>query len=326
MNPLDILSVHKHITNRTLELMGIRTAAMEGAEFDSIAHLAPSFKEFGRRTMDEGLRGALAWRDGPYSTGPLARSRRRHPASPLIVTTSPATVRLLHASDIHVGDIHVDKGDPVKPLIDAALAERVDAVLLVGDIFDHNRIPTEVGQALVDELARLDVPVVVLPGNHDCLVPDAIWSRVTLPPNVHLMTDADGEHVELDELDVSIWGRPHPSYGDLRPLAGLPARSGRTWDLALAHGHMVLRPRGPPPGLPDHARGDRRLRAGLRRPRPLGRGPGHERRRRHRPLLGLGEPLRRVRAGDADRRPRRADGGRRAAGARRRLRLVDSAG
>jgi len=71
MNPLDILSVHKHVTNRTLELMGIRTAAMEGAEFDSIAHLAPSFKEFGRRTMEDGLRGALAWRDGPYSTGPL---------------------------------------------------------------------------------------------------------------------------------------------------------------------------------------------------------------------------------------------------------------
>jgi DNA repair protein SbcD/Mre11 len=158
------------------------------------------------------------------------------------MATAPATIRLLHASDIHVGDIHVDKGDPVKPLIDAALAEHVDAVLLVGDIFDHNRIPTEVGQALVDELGRLDVPVVVLPGNHDCLVPDAIWSRVTLPDNVHLMTDAEGEHVELDALDVSIWGRPHPSYGDLRPLAGLPARSGRTWDLALAHGHMVLRP------------------------------------------------------------------------------------
>jgi enoyl-CoA hydratase len=84
MNPLDILSVHKHITNRTLELMGIRTAAMEGAEFDSIAHLAPSFKEFGRRTMDEGLRGALAWRDGPYSSGPLPEhdaAIRRHSSS-----------------------------------------------------------------------------------------------------------------------------------------------------------------------------------------------------------------------------------------------------
>ena len=84
MNPLDILSVHKHITNRTLELMGSRTAAMEGAEFDAIAHLAPAFKEFGRRTSSDGLRAALAWRDGPYSTGPLADHdaaiRRHRPA------------------------------------------------------------------------------------------------------------------------------------------------------------------------------------------------------------------------------------------------------
>jgi enoyl-CoA hydratase len=81
MNPLDILSVHKHVTNRTLELMGIRIAAMEGAEFDSIAHLAPSYKEFGRRAMEDGLRGALAWRDAPYSTGPLSdhdAATRRH--------------------------------------------------------------------------------------------------------------------------------------------------------------------------------------------------------------------------------------------------------
>ncbi len=150
-------------------------------------------------------------------------------------------LRLLHASDLHVGDIHVDRTDPVTPLVAAAISHDVDAVLLVGDVFDHNRVPTEVGQQLVDLLARVAVPVVVLPGNHDCLVPDAVWSRVTLPPNVHVMTDAEGEHVELDHLDVSIWGRPHPDYGDLRPLGGIPPRSGRTWDVALAHGHMVLR-------------------------------------------------------------------------------------
>jgi DNA repair exonuclease SbcCD nuclease subunit len=155
--------------------------------------------------------------------------------------SSPDTVRILHASDLHVGDLHVDQGDPVKPLIEAALTEDVDVVVLVGDIFDHNRVPTEVGQELVDALARLPMPVVVLPGNHDCLVPDAIWRRVTLPSNVHVMTDDAGELVELEHLDVSIWGRPHPTYGDIRPLEGMPPRSGRTWDVALAHGHMVLR-------------------------------------------------------------------------------------
>ena len=72
LNPLDILSVHKHVTNRALELMGQRIAALEGAEFDAIAHLAPAMKEFGRLTAEEGLRAALAWRDGPYARGPLA--------------------------------------------------------------------------------------------------------------------------------------------------------------------------------------------------------------------------------------------------------------
>jgi DNA repair exonuclease SbcCD nuclease subunit len=153
----------------------------------------------------------------------------------------PHTVRIVHTSDIHVGD-SVDHSGVVAPLVDTARDRGADVVLLVGDVFDHNRVPTEVGQTLVDELARADVPVVVLPGNHDCLVPDAVWRRVTLPPNVHVMTDAAGEHLELEHLDLALWGRPHPDYGDLRPLAGVPARGERRWHVALAHGHLVLRP------------------------------------------------------------------------------------
>ena len=81
MNPLDALTVHKHVTNRWLEVMGLRLAALEGAEFDAIFHLTPAMKEFGRLTRDDGLRAALAWRDGPYATGPLAdhdAAIRRH--------------------------------------------------------------------------------------------------------------------------------------------------------------------------------------------------------------------------------------------------------
>ena len=54
------------------------------------------------------------------------------------------------------------------------------------------------------------------------------------------MTDPDGEQVDLDALDLQLWGRPHPDYLDMRPLADLPPRGARTWHVALAHGHMVL--------------------------------------------------------------------------------------
>ena len=72
MLPLDALTVHKHITNRYLEIMGVRLAALEGAEFDAIFHMTPAGKEFGRLAREEGLRAALDWRDGPFNTGPAA--------------------------------------------------------------------------------------------------------------------------------------------------------------------------------------------------------------------------------------------------------------
>ena len=72
MMPLDMLTVHKHITNRWMELQGVRTGAYEGADFDAIAHLSPASHEFARRSREEGLRSALTWRDGPYATGPAA--------------------------------------------------------------------------------------------------------------------------------------------------------------------------------------------------------------------------------------------------------------
>lgn len=67
--PLDALSVHKHVTNRWMELQGLRTAAAEGAEFDAIYHETASFKEFARIASTQGLKSALAWRDTPFGDG-----------------------------------------------------------------------------------------------------------------------------------------------------------------------------------------------------------------------------------------------------------------
>jgi enoyl-CoA hydratase len=81
LNPLDGLTVHKHVTNRWLEVMGLRLAALEGAEYDAIFHLTPASAEFGRRSREDGLREALAWRDQPFATGPAAdhdAAVRRH--------------------------------------------------------------------------------------------------------------------------------------------------------------------------------------------------------------------------------------------------------
>jgi len=150
----------------------------------------------------------------------------------------PSTIRILHTSDVHIGD-SFSRHDAVGTLVDLALAHEVDAMVIVGDFFDNNRVDPAVGQAVVDELRRLPVPVVVLPGNHDPLLTGTIYERLVLPEHVRLLTAAEGETVTFAELDLEIWGKPHMSYDDNRPLDGLPPRGPSTWQLALAHGQLV---------------------------------------------------------------------------------------
>jgi len=113
-----------------------------------------------------------------------------------------------------------------------------DVVLLAGDVFDHNRVPLAQLDAASRMLADADTPVVILPGNHDCLVPDSVYRRGGLadPANVHVLGVSVDRAVELAGLDLEIWGQAHLDYGDMSPLADGLARTTR-WQIATAHGH-----------------------------------------------------------------------------------------
>jgi hypothetical protein len=215
------------------------------------------------------------------------------------------TVRILHTSDVHIGD-SFGHADAVGTLVDLALAHQVDAMVIVGDFFDNNRVETEMGQAVVDELRRLPVPVIVLPGNHDPLLVGTIYDRIVMPDHVRVITAPEGETVTFVELDLDIWGKPHMSYDDNRPLAGLPPRGESTWQLALAHGQLVQSSDDLRRALPHHVGGDRRVGARLRGPRPLGRVPRRQRRAGGGVVLGVTQPQGRVRPRHADARRRGA--------------------
>jgi len=66
--PVDILTVHKHVTNRWFEIMGLLTAVYEGAEFDSIYHKTPAHVEFFEMAYMSGPTLAIA----PSARGQLS--------------------------------------------------------------------------------------------------------------------------------------------------------------------------------------------------------------------------------------------------------------
>jgi DNA repair exonuclease SbcCD nuclease subunit len=138
-------------------------------------------------------------------------------------------------------DGHGDAGQRVLAgIVDRALADRVDLVLIAGDLFDHNRVADESVALVRAELDRLRQPVVILPGNHDSLYTNAIYDRHDFTAgagHVHVISRLNGEAIEFPELDAVVWGRAMAEH-DLafQPLAHVPGRDDRRWCIALAHG------------------------------------------------------------------------------------------
>jgi DNA repair exonuclease SbcCD nuclease subunit len=165
-----------------------------------------------------------------------------HPRRPL---------KILHTADIHLDSDSYGSAEQrqahyalerrcLQTIVERAIAEAVDVVLIAGDLFDHNRVPDDMVQFVQEQLQRLQQPVVILPGNHDCLYTNAIYDRHDLTAachNVHVITALHGQTIEFPQLDLVLWGRAMEEHEPgFHPLANIPLRHDRRWHLAMAHG------------------------------------------------------------------------------------------
>ena len=152
---------------------------------------------------------------------------------------------LVHSSDLHLGvGERAEEMHSLRAVLDAARAASANVLLLAGDIFDHNRLPLSLIDAAARTLADAALPVVILPGNHDCLAAGSVYRRGGLadPANVHVIGITHDESVELPALDLEVWGRPHLDHVDMSPFAEPPSRGRARWNVATAHGHWVSGP------------------------------------------------------------------------------------
>jgi DNA repair exonuclease SbcCD nuclease subunit len=164
---------------------------------------------------------------------------------------SPARdIVIVHSSDLHVDHEYtagVHGGDGTAGLasvLEAAGRLAADVVLLAGDTFECHRLPSDLLDRAAGLIAGAGRPVVVLPGNHDPAVPDAVFHHRALAqvPNLHVLGVAENEDAVLfNDLELEIWGRPHRDYLDMIPFETVRPRSSR-WQVAVGHGHYVPAP------------------------------------------------------------------------------------
>lgn len=151
---------------------------------------------------------------------------------------------------VHSSDLHVDNTEPgaiegwhglagLQAVLAKARAVAADVVLLAGDTFENHRVSQTVLQRTAAILAEAPVPVVLLPGNHDSILPDCMFVRggLTAVPNLHLLGVTHPESIVFPEHDLQICGRPHVGYDDIPPLHAAPRTT--RWQVVIAHGHYV---------------------------------------------------------------------------------------
>ena len=174
-------------------------------------------------------------------------------------------LRLLHTADVHLGARHADLGEQATAqrerqlaafvtTVDLAIAERVDVVLIAGDLFDSNTQPRRSVERVAAEIKRLAaarIRTVIIPGTHDVYDRSSIYrvhdlkalAGSTEDDDLVTVLTPDRGSVHLAACDVIVHGpvfatkrAPHSPLRDLRVAAG----DGATWHVGMVHGALAI--------------------------------------------------------------------------------------
>ncbi|MFN0054495.1 MAG: exonuclease SbcCD subunit D [Planctomycetales bacterium] len=148
-------------------------------------------------------------------------------------------VRFLHAADIHLDSqlkgLEQYEGAPVEAirgatrramerLVELAIEERVDFVLIAGDLYDGDWKDHNTGLFFVKQAGRLraaDIPLYIIAGNHDAAA--KMTRSLPFPANPAgdspLFSSAKAETRSLPELGVAIHGRSFATQAETSNLA-----------------------------------------------------------------------------------------------------------
>lgn len=165
--------------------------------------------------------------------------------------TEMSTLRILHTADLHLdspfegltrGKAAIRRAEQrqlLSRLAELAHTERVDLVLLAGDLLDSASTYLETGEELLRSLQGMGAPVFIAPGNHDCCSPRSPYLRLKLPDNVHVFTENEITRVELPELNAHVYGAAFTDTKSRALLAGFTAeRTEGIFNILCLHGEV----------------------------------------------------------------------------------------
>jgi DNA repair exonuclease SbcCD nuclease subunit len=163
-------------------------------------------------------------------------------------------VRLIHSADWQIGmtkhfltpeaqsRYSEARLESIRSIAELAIREACDFVVIGGDVFESNQLDRQVASRALDAMAAFNVPVFLLPGNHDPLLSaGSIWDSPTFltrcPENVVVLRDTTPVQVPGCGAEVvgAVWHSKRP-IGDLVAEAVAPLEPVSGARVLVGHG------------------------------------------------------------------------------------------
>jgi DNA repair exonuclease SbcCD nuclease subunit len=143
-------------------------------------------------------------------------------------------MRILHIADVHLDRPFVglsrdaarqrraDVNDAFRRCVAAARTHEVDLLTIGGDLWEDENVTPDTRASVAHQLGELDVPVVLVAGNHDPYLRGGAYQRTVWPPNVRVVDTPAPVQVET-AAGVTLWAASwteHPltiDFHDLTP-------------------------------------------------------------------------------------------------------------
>lgn len=168
---------------------------------------------------------------------------------------APKEVKILHCADFHLGAEFTTLGEKsvqrqreilfsFERIISICKEEKVDFLLIAGDLFDHIHIDNQIYSEVVDLFRRIpDTVIAISPGNHDPFAVDSWYFTRIWPDNVVIFRN-NISCIVFPEKNVCLWGGGFTST--YHPDSFLPAVGGNEIEIdreminiCVMHGDLV---------------------------------------------------------------------------------------
>ncbi len=161
-------------------------------------------------------------------------------------------MKILHTSDWHIGrqfhnvSLLEDQRHVLNQIVNIADEQQVDVMLIAGDIYDRS-VPPSQAVALLDEILdrinQLNIPVILISGNHDGAERLSFGSAQLAQSGVHILGDIEkiAEPVMLSDEHgkVAFFGFPYADPATVRHALQVETS---THDEAMAHLVASIKP------------------------------------------------------------------------------------